>query len=308
MVWTRLRVCTPRVYAGRGEYPEKVGMLQQAGGRVADEWIRMRLDLAEDPAVISMAGALSVHETHVVGMLHKAWCWADKHTQNGHAKGVTTSWLDRYIGVTGFSNAMIDCGWLIEKDGLKFPNFDRHNGESAKKRGKAAERKRLQRDRESRVTKKSHEKRDNSVTRGEERRVLKEKDTTPPAAFVLPDWVPAENWAGWMEIREKKKIPNTLRAMSLAVGKLLMLKGKGFDPGVVLDEACLKGWRGIFEPTPGFSRPGAPPPPENPLAGTIECEDCHNRVRNYTGRKCVPCYRGRTDVPAAQTKPLRAVA
>lgn len=137
---------------------------------MAGDWIKMRVDLAEDPAVVVMADVLGVHETHVVGMLHKCWSWANLHTDNGHAKNVTLSWLDRFIGVTGFGQAMESVGWLVVDKGLKFPDFDRHNGESAKKRATATERKRRQRESHANVTPMSRDTKDKNATREEKRR------------------------------------------------------------------------------------------------------------------------------------------
>lgn len=151
---------------------------------MAGDWIKMRVDLADDPHVIAIAAQLQVHETHVVGMLHKAWSWADKHAKNGHAKNVTLSWIDRFIGVTGFGQAMQEAGWLVVEDGITFPDFDRHNGESAKKRADDTDRKRKERSSKSDVNssgnvsqkspefirKVSHKNSDKSVTREEKRR------------------------------------------------------------------------------------------------------------------------------------------
>lgn len=69
------------------------------------------------------------------------------------------------------------------------------------------------------------------------------------APFRLPDWVPAEHWKAWLEVRTKKKVPNTKRALEIAVGKLQALKAEGYTPEKVLDCAVEKGWRGIYKPT-----------------------------------------------------------
>ncbi|MDR6389190.1 hypothetical protein [Paraburkholderia phenoliruptrix] len=143
----------------------------------------MRIALADDPAVISIAARLSVDEFTVVGMLHHLWGWADTQSRDGHAPGVTNVWIDRYVRHVGFAEAMVSVGWLeIDESGVTFPNFDRHNGESAKARGLAAERKRNQR---SRVTEDdgqmSRSERDKSVTREEKRRE-EDKESTPNAS------------------------------------------------------------------------------------------------------------------------------
>jgi hypothetical protein len=102
---------------------------------MAGDWIKMRTDLADDPAVIAIAAALELSEDTVVGKLHRLWSWADRHTTDGNAGSVTYMWIDRYISVTGFAEALEEVGWLLN-DGatISFPNFDRHNGQSAKAR------------------------------------------------------------------------------------------------------------------------------------------------------------------------------
>lgn len=117
-------------------------------------WIKMRTDLSTDPAVIRMASALDVDDDLVVGKLHRLWSWADAHTTDGIAVGVSERWVDKYVGRSGFAAAMVQIGWLvIEPERIVFPRFDKHNGESAKKRDSNTMRQRL-----------SRQERDNGVT------------------------------------------------------------------------------------------------------------------------------------------------
>jgi hypothetical protein len=102
---------------------------------MAGDWIKMRHDLADDPAVIAMAGATGICEDTVVGVLHRLWSWADRHTTDGYVTCVTKSWIDRFVRHPGFVDAMISVGWLsLSEQGANFPRFDRHNGQSAKQR------------------------------------------------------------------------------------------------------------------------------------------------------------------------------
>lgn len=102
---------------------------------MAGDWIKMRTDLAEDPAVIAIALATGVDEDTVVGKLHRLWSWADRQTTTGNASRVSFSWVDRYLRVDGFAKAMSGAKWLDEiKDGIRFPKFVKHNGDSSKKR------------------------------------------------------------------------------------------------------------------------------------------------------------------------------
>lgn len=108
---------------------------------MAGDWIPMRCDLPEDPAVISIAATLGVDEFAVVGRLHRLWAWANKHTTTGNAHGVTSEWVDRYLSTPGFAAAMHSAGWLrIRSGGIDFPNFDRWNSQNAKQRALTARR------------------------------------------------------------------------------------------------------------------------------------------------------------------------
>ncbi|KAL0630454.1 hypothetical protein Q9L58_010697, partial [Maublancomyces gigas] len=148
---------------------------------MAGDWIKMRTALANDPAVIAIALDLDKSEFEVVGMLHHLWSWADSQSEDGHIKRVTEKWIDRYVHQVGFSKSMVSAGWLIVKeDGITFPNFERHNGESAKKRAEAAERQRISRENRKLgiVTDSSQDSCDKGVTREEKRRE-ENKDQKP---------------------------------------------------------------------------------------------------------------------------------
>lgn len=139
---------------------------------MAGDWIKMRVSLATDPAVIGIAARLDCTEFEVVGMLHHLWSWADIQSRDGHATGVTEKWIDRYVQRDKFAQAMQLVGWLvITEDGVEFPNFDRHNGETAKTRALASNR---QKKRRANVTAEDEQmsrcERDKSVTREEKRR------------------------------------------------------------------------------------------------------------------------------------------
>jgi len=145
---------------------------------MAGDWIKMRVDLDKDPAVISISADLNVTECTVVGMLHRLWAWADAQSRNGHVAGVTKKWIDRYVCHDGVADALEKVGWLREENGgITFPNFDRHNGQSAKKRALETRRQREHRENKSRNT--SRNERDKSVTREEKRREEKSFNASP---------------------------------------------------------------------------------------------------------------------------------
>jgi hypothetical protein len=143
---------------------------------MADDWIKMRNDLHDDPAVISITAATDcVDEDHVVGKLKRLWSWANRQTTDGNAPGITAAWIDRYVGVTGFAEAVADAGWLeITQTGIQIPNFDRHMSQSAKARALTAARVAAHRDRNAAsVTKSLPEKRREEKRREDQRRKSK---------------------------------------------------------------------------------------------------------------------------------------
>jgi hypothetical protein len=106
---------------------------------MANDWIKMRCMLDTDPAVYEMAATLGIGELDVVGRLWKVWSWADQHSVDGNAVRVTGVTLDRLTATPGFTSAMREVGWLEGEDhALTFPNFARHNGQTAKNRGLTA--------------------------------------------------------------------------------------------------------------------------------------------------------------------------
>jgi len=102
---------------------------------MAGDWLKMRHDLLDDPAVIRLASACGLDEDAVLGKLFRLWVWADKHTTDGHADGLGTAWVDRTAKCEGFAAQMRLVGWLEDTGkGLSFPRFDRHCSAPAKAR------------------------------------------------------------------------------------------------------------------------------------------------------------------------------
>jgi|GEM_PF-719589 len=113
---------------------------------MANDWIKMRMNLADDPAVIGIAARTKLDRYGVVGRLQTLWSWADEHAADGFLPHVTAKVIDEKLGRRGFTAAMEDVGWIeCTAEGVRFPKFDRHNGESAKVRALEMERKRASR-------------------------------------------------------------------------------------------------------------------------------------------------------------------
>jgi len=117
---------------------------------MAGDWIKVELVTPDKPEIHRMAGILEISAEQVLGGLIRIWIWADQQSLTGNALSVTEKTLNRISGVTDIAGAMRDVGWLHGKDGVfTLPHFDRHNGQTAKKRALTNKRVETHRKRES---------------------------------------------------------------------------------------------------------------------------------------------------------------
>jgi hypothetical protein len=159
---------------------------------MAGDWLKIESATPDKPEVFEIAQQLEMEPEEAFGRLFKVWRWFDQQTENGNADSVTSAYLDRISGVSGFTQAMEKVGWIIkgprEKFGYSLPNFDRHNGQTAKKRGLTAKRvaTHKQRSANAEVT-------PSALPREEKRREEKKE-----RAHRLPaDWQPPELLIAW---------------------------------------------------------------------------------------------------------------
>lgn len=160
-------------------------------------WIEVETTTVAKPEVIGLAASLGISRAHALGLLVVWWSWCDQNMTDGVTRYVTRDAIDDLVGHVGFAAALESVGWLafVGSD-VSIPRFDRHHGNSAKKRRQAAERQRRHRDR---VTQVSRSERDGSVTteqnRTEQLRVVEsagaDEPVYPPTADTT-DWVTAE--------------------------------------------------------------------------------------------------------------------
>jgi hypothetical protein len=65
---------------------------------------------------------------------------------------------------------------------------------------------------------------------------------------MLPDYIDAELWAAFVEMRQQmKRVPFTPYAQKLVLQKLERFYEFGYDPNESLRESIQRGWRGVFE-------------------------------------------------------------
>lgn len=213
-------------------------------------WLKFDTATPEKPEVFAITIALGWEDPDLtVGKLLKVWRWFDLHSVDGNAKGVTLALLDRLIGVTGLSQAMIDVGWLeISEDGLTLPNFEAHNGKTAKDRALTAKRAAGHRINTSGNDKSNASSVTNALPREEKRREEKKKINTEntaqaPSAYAdLLSEVPKQVVDDWEKLRKAKKATVTRTAIESIVREA----GKaGLTLEQALTECCARGWIGF---------------------------------------------------------------
>ena len=181
---------------------------------MAGDWIKIEKATMDKPEVFEMAEYLKIDPDAIAGKLMRVWGWFDDHSEDGSATVTVRALLDRLTGVTGFTDSMEAVGWLLIESGqMRLPNFNRHNGQTAKNRCSTNRRMAKSRTKENKcddstvtnVTADRNKCDDSTVTnvttgrnknrnqrREEKRRVKKEAIASCPAS---PD-VLAELWAG----------------------------------------------------------------------------------------------------------------
>jgi len=113
---------------------------------MAGLWIEWEKGLVRKPEVIRISRILSCTPQHAAACCMQVWEWAEDVTSTGFVADIDAEAVSFAAGVPGIGEAMREVGWLSEEmSGINFSNWDRHNGEPAKKRALDALRKRQKR-------------------------------------------------------------------------------------------------------------------------------------------------------------------
>lgn len=104
-------------------------------------WIKLQTTLPRSPEVIILASALGLSRREALGLVVEYFCWLDEQTTDG-CTALSASQLDLVLDRQGFAEALVSIGWMAsDENGIMFVlDFDKHNGETAKKRALTARR------------------------------------------------------------------------------------------------------------------------------------------------------------------------
>lgn len=228
---------------------------------MASSWIKVEVITPDKPEIFQIAEILNIDPDAVLGKLVRIWAWADQQTVDGNAGSVTKGVLDRIAFITGFADALIAVGWLAyDGNKLILPNFERHNGESSKKRALTNRRVAAHRKNETqKVTLAALQK---ALPEEEEEEEEEEevKDKIPPnpprgrepkKSYPYPEQLNAEAWDEWKAYRSEmrfKAYAPTERSEGAAITELINLSGGNHTRQMqIVKQSMAKGWKGLFE-------------------------------------------------------------
>ncbi len=228
---------------------------------MAGEWLKMEACTPEKSEVLAITARMGWDDADLtVGKLFRVWRWFDQQTTDGNAAGVTTALLDRIVGVTGFCEAMRSVGWLcIHESGINLPNFDRHNGNTAKSRALTAKRVAHHKANAKANATGNAETVSDALPREEKRRdtsttdVVDEKPAARTRPAVRPDGVSESVWADFQAIRKAKRAPLTQTALD-GIQREASKAGMGLADALAL--CCARGWQGFKADWVAGQKPG----------------------------------------------------
>lgn len=102
---------------------------------MAGSWIKITHETPDKPEIVQLAELLHIDHDAALGKCIRFWIWADQQTIDGDNLVVSPSFIDRLTSCPGFAAGLLKVGWLSSRNSrTSIPNFDRHNGQSAKQR------------------------------------------------------------------------------------------------------------------------------------------------------------------------------
>lgn len=117
------------------------------------------------------------------------------------------------------------------------------------------------------------------------------------AAFVVPDWIPPDAWAGFDAMRKKIRKPMTERAKKMIVNELARLRDQGEDVAKVLEQSERLDWQDVYpvrKNGAGGNGNGSSGEPARPVCvGACHKPIVGGRTMTTAGWMCDACYERR---------------
>lgn len=105
------------------------------------KWIKVETHTPDKAELRQIARRCQCSKAEAFLAFFRLFVWLDEQTEDGQVEFFTAADADEIAGLSGFGEALQEVRWLtFDSTGARVANWERHNGESAKKRCLAAER------------------------------------------------------------------------------------------------------------------------------------------------------------------------
>ena len=105
------------------------------------KWIKIETHTPDKTELRHIARRCQCSKADAFLAFFRLFVWLDEQTEDGHVDFFTPADADEIAGLEGFGEALQEVRWIMfGPSGAVVANWDRHNGDSAKKRCLAAER------------------------------------------------------------------------------------------------------------------------------------------------------------------------
>jgi len=112
------------------------------------KWIKVESHTPDKPELRHIARRCQCSRAEAFLAFFRVFVWLDEQTDDGHVEYFTEGDADEIAGLAGFGAALAEVRWIsFSPGGAVVANWDRHNGQSAKRRCLDAERSRRVRER-----------------------------------------------------------------------------------------------------------------------------------------------------------------
>jgi len=112
------------------------------------KWIKIETHTPDKTEIRHLARLCHCSQAEAFLAFFRVLVWLDEQTEDGHVDFFTAEDADDIAGVKGIGAALAEVRWIIfGPGGAVVANWDRHNGQSAKRRCLDAERSRRLRER-----------------------------------------------------------------------------------------------------------------------------------------------------------------
>ena len=108
------------------------------------KWIKIETHTPDKAELRHIARCCHCTKADAFLAFFRVYVWLDEQTDDGHVDFFTPADADEIAGLEGFGDALQEVRWILfGPTGAVVANWDRHNGQSAKRRCLDAERKRV---------------------------------------------------------------------------------------------------------------------------------------------------------------------